>query len=75
MQNKKLEEGLDMILEGEKDLSEVLSKNGLIKKLTKRILERALKAEMSDHLGYDRSGENNYRNGSFNKNVVTETLT
>ena len=24
MQNKKLEEGLDMILEGEKDLSEVL---------------------------------------------------
>ena len=32
MQNKKLEEGLDMILEGEKDLLEVLSKNGLINK-------------------------------------------
>ena len=30
---------------------------------------------MSDHLGhepYDRSRESNYRNGSFNKNVVTE---
>ncbi|WP_419790156.1 transposase [Sphaerochaeta associata] len=31
---------------------EVLGKDGLIKSLTKRVLERALEAEMDHHLGY-----------------------
>ena len=42
----------------------------LIKQLSKRILERALQAEMDDHLGYsryDRSGLENARNGAFSE--------
>jgi transposase-like protein len=32
----------------------VLGKEGLIKQLSKRILERVLEAEMEGHLGYER---------------------
>ena len=43
-----------MLIESDADLSTVLGKEGLIKQLSKRILERALEAEMQDHLGYER---------------------
>jgi hypothetical protein len=35
---------------------EVVGPNGLLSQLTKRVLETALKAEMSDHRGYDKHG-------------------
>ena len=39
-----------------KSPEELLGKNGLIKSLTKRVVEHALKAEMTEHLGYARFG-------------------
>jgi hypothetical protein len=33
---------------------ELVGRDGLLSQLTKRVLETALKAEMSDHLGYDK---------------------
>jgi putative transposase len=47
---------------------ELVGPNGLLSQLTKRVLEAALEAEMSDHLGYDKhhpTGRNhgNSRNG------------
>jgi transposase-like protein len=33
---------------------EVVGKDGLIKQLTGRILQRALEVEMTDHLGYEK---------------------
>ena len=33
---------------------ELVGPNGLLAQLTKRVLETALDAEMSDHLGYDK---------------------
>jgi transposase-like protein len=74
-QNAKINEAVNLLLEGDVDLSNVLGKGGLVKELTKAILERALAAEMDDHLGYDRYGRsesNNSRNGSYNKNLVTD---
>jgi transposase-like protein len=56
-------------------LSNILGKEGLIKQLSKCILERALEAEMQSHLGYDRYKRNdseNARNGSFKKSLTTE---
>jgi hypothetical protein len=35
---------------------ELVGPNGLLSQLTKRVLETALEAEMSDHLGYDKHG-------------------
>lgn len=56
---------------------ELVGPNGLLNQLTKRVLETALEAEMSDHLGYDKHdpiGRNlgNSRNGVRSKTVLTE---
>jgi len=74
-QSQKMKEAVDLLLSGEEDLSNILAKDGLIKQLTKALLERALNAEMKDHLGYeryDRSEANNARNGNYSKNLMTE---
>ena len=51
---------------------------GLLSQLTKAVLERALDAELTDHLGYDRGdvsgyGAGNHRNGTYPKTVLTTT--
>src|SRR5215218_1073406 len=56
---------------------ELVGPDGLLSQLTKRVLETALEAEMSDHLGYDKHdpmGRNrgNSRNGVRSKTVLTE---
>lgn len=56
---------------------ELLGPGGLLTGLTKTVLETALEAELTDHLGYDkhdpagRNGENS-RNGTRPKTVLTE---
>ena len=64
---------LDELLKGKKP-EEILGDEGLLKDLTKRLVERALEGEMTDHLGYDRhasDGHNsgNSRNGKSSKRV------
>ena len=56
---------------------EVAGKDGLIKQLTGKILQRALDAEMTEHLGYEKNsndGDNsgNSRNGHTEKTVLLE---
>lgn len=50
--------------------------DGLLNQLTKAVLERALGAELDDHLGYVKgdpagNGSGNSRNGSYDKTVTT----
>lgn len=66
---------LDQMLKG-KTPEEILGKDGVLKGLTKRLVERALEGELTSHLGYEkhategrRSG--NSRNGTTAKNVLT----
>ena len=75
IENTKINEAVDILIGSDSDFSNVLSKEGLIKQLSKCILERALEAEMQAHLGYERYERNaseNARNGSFKKNLTTE---
>src|SRR5262245_59823519 len=56
---------------------ELVGPNGLLNQLTKNVLETALDAEMTEHLGYDRHdpvgrGSGNSRNGTRSKTVLTE---
>ena len=56
---------------------EVVGQDGLIKQLTGKILQRALEAEMTEHLGYvknSNAGDNsgNSRNGHTEKTVLLE---
>ncbi len=45
---------VDKLLEQAGEGAELLGRDGLLSELTKSVLERALDAEVTDHLGYDR---------------------
>jgi len=65
---------LDELLKDYKTPEDLLGKNGLIKQLTKDLLERALEAELTDHLGYEKHaaagrGSGNSRNGTSEKTL------
>lgn len=56
---------------------ELLGPDGVLAELTKRILERGLSEELTDHLGYEHGdpagrGSGNMRNGTTPKTVLTE---
>lgn len=60
--------------------TDLLGADGLLAELTKSVLERALDAELTDHLGYERGdpvgrGSGNSRNGRSGKNVHTDVGT
>src|SRR5579862_4107228 len=68
---------IDKLLKDYKKPEEIIGENGLLKQLTKAILERAMEAEMSEHLGYKKheaTGKNtgNSRNGKSKKTVHGE---
>jgi len=64
-------------IEKAKSYSDLLGKDGPIKKLIKNSLEQVLEAEMKEHLGYDKNspaGNNsgNSRNGKSSKTLKTD---
>ena len=66
---------LDQLLKG-KTPEEILGRDGVLKGLTKRLVERALEGELTSHLGYEKHavegrGSGNSRNGVSPKNVLT----
>src|SRR5947209_9338288 len=65
---------IDQLLADYKKPEDIIGENGLLKELTKAILERALEAEMTDHLGYEKHDpaghhRGNTRNGKSRKNL------
>lgn len=70
-----ISEAIDLLVDKGVDLSTMLNSGGLLKQLTKRLVEKALESEMDDHLGYskyDRANVDNARNGASIKNLVTD---
>jgi hypothetical protein len=70
-------EHLDELLSGYEKPEDLLGEDGLFKQLKKALLERALGAELTHHLGYEKGdpagrGSDNHRNGSYPKTVLTE---
>jgi putative transposase len=68
---------LDELLAGYAKPDDLLGEDGLFKELKKALLERALGAELSVHLGYEKGdavgrGTGNSRNGYSEKTVLTE---
>lgn len=65
---------VDSLLGDYKKPEDIIGENGLLKQLTKAILERALNAELTEHLGYEKheaAGRNsgNSRNGTTSKTL------
>lgn len=71
------DEFIDELLSEYKKPEDIIGENGLLKRLVKAVLERALQAELTHHLGYEKhdpAGYNsgNARNGSTSKKVSGE---
>ena|SRR6516162_4337284 len=69
------DEIIEELLQGYSSPQDLLGEEGLFKELKKRLLERALGAELSEHLGYEKGdpagrGSGNSRNGYSNKTVI-----
>lgn len=69
---------LDELLKNYKNPEDLIGKNGIIKQLTRSLLERAMNAEMTDHLGYEKhspKGKNtgNSRNGHSKKTILSDS--
>ena len=71
----KIKQAVDLLIDKDTDLTSFFAKDGMLKELTKNLFERALKAEMDEHLGYSRYGRGeteNSRNGVGKKSLITE---
>jgi putative transposase len=71
------DEVVDELLAGARTEEEIVGPGGLLSQLTKRLVERALEVELTDHLGYERhqeppGGAGNTRNGTMPKTLSTE---
>src|SRR6202158_2183082 len=68
---------IDELLAGARTEQEIAGPGGLLGQLTKRLVERAMEVELTDHLGYEphqepAGGAGNTRNGSTSKTLITE---
>jgi putative transposase len=71
------DELIDELLAGARTAEEIAGPGGLLRQLTRRLLERALQAELTEHLGYPPGqappgGAGNARNGQPAKTVLTD---
>src|SRR3984893_14501346 len=69
--NKEL---IDQLLVDYKKPEDIIGENGLLKELTKAILERALAAEMTDHLGYEKHDPVGHHRGNTRNGKSPKTL-
>ena len=71
------DEVLDALLAGASTAQEIAGPDGVLAQLTRRLLNRALEAELTAHLGYEAGqappgGAGNPRNGKPQKTVITD---
>ena len=71
------DEVIDQLLAGASSEQEIAGPGGLLAELTKRLVERAMEVELTDHLGYEShaeppGGAGNSRNGTSPKRLVGE---
>ncbi len=71
------DELIDELLAGARTEEQIVGPGGLLADLTRRLVERAMSAELTEHLGYERhqeppGGIGNTRNGATPKTLATE---
>ena len=77
LSEKELNAILDRLVKG-KAPEEIMGQGGLVKDLTRRLVERVLEGEMTAHLGYEKHAQEgrdggNSRNGKTGKRVKTDS--
>lgn len=71
------DELLDSLMKDYQKPEDLIGETGLLKQLTKKLLERAMQAEMTAHLGYEKNAPSanksgNTRNGRYQKKIKGE---
>lgn len=67
---------IDQLAKNIKTEADLFGSDGLLKQLSKQLIERALAAELTESIGYDKNAksdslEKNYRNGTSKKTIKT----
>src|SRR5258708_24368992 len=65
---------IDQLLADYKKPEDIIGEKGLLKQLTKAILERALAAELTDHLGYEKHDPVGYKSGNSRNGATKKAL-
>ena len=65
---------IDELLKDYKQPDDVLGENGLLKQLTKALLERAMQAELTHHLGYSKHDPKGNKSGNCRNGKSPKTL-
>jgi putative transposase len=68
------QEVLDELIKDYKKPEDLIGETGLLKQLTKALLERALGAELTQHLGYEKHDPAGYRNGNARNGTSVKTV-
>ncbi len=68
---------IDELLAGASTEEEIAGPGGLLAQLTKRLVERAMEVELTEHVGYEPhceppGGDGNTRNGTTPKTLISE---
>jgi len=65
---------VDELLVDYKKPEDIIGENGLLKQLTKALLERALNAELTEHVGYDKHDPAGYNSGNSRNGATKKKL-
>ena len=66
------DEIIDELLGNRKTVEDLFGKDGLLKNLSKRLMERLLEAEMTNHLGYMKHAAEGKNTGNSRNGKTTE---
>ena len=65
---------IDELLKGYQKPEDLIGENGLLKQLTKQLLERAMSAELSEHVGYEKHDPAGYHSGNSRNGTSEKTI-
>src|ERR1700689_4129935 len=65
---------VEQLLIGYKKPEDMIGENGLLKQLTKALLERAMQAELTGHLGYEKHDPAGHHSGNSRNGVSRKRL-
>jgi putative transposase len=65
---------IDELLKGYQKPEDLIGENGLLKQLTKAVLERALNTELTHHLGYEKHDPAGHHSGNSRNGTSAKTI-
>jgi putative transposase len=65
---------IDNLLKNYKKPEDLIGENGLLKQLTKQLLERAMAAEMTEHVGYEKHDPGGHHSGNSRNGKSAKTI-